>query len=191
MKSLRNTAGAIFLSAITVAVNADFAIDRGAIRDWRPQDIVITFGRDFGDRQPYKNVEEACLALTLAQFLRNPILNGGNDYVNVSVFVRNQGVKLADPEVVKKISDWQEKKPAERKCATPLGLITLEENLEGFLAGGSDQDFVNCPICWCAYKQFTDQEECVTNYVVEGYPGVLKQEAIPMLLLGADKVIDF
>lgn len=126
MKSLRNTAGAIFLSAIAVGVNADFTIDQGAIRDWRPQDIVITFGRDFGDAPFYENVDQACLALTLAQFLRNPQLNGGNRFVNVSIFVRNEGVKLADPEVVAAISAWQNEKPEERKCATPNGLSTLQ-----------------------------------------------------------------
>jgi len=129
----------------------------------------------------------------LAQFLRNPQLNGGNRFVNVSIFVRNEGVKLADPDVVADISAWQaqEEQPGERKCATPNGLFTLQENLAGFLEGGSDLDLVNCPICWCAYKQFSDQQQCATNYIEEGYPGTLKQEAVPMLLLGADKVIDF
>ena len=193
MKSLQYTACALLCSLIAVAANADFTTDRGAIRDWRPQDVVITFGQDFGEQPPFENVEQACLALTLAQFLRDPEKNGGNRYVNVSIFVRNEGVKLADPDVVTAVSDWQdsEEYPGQRKCKTPVGLYTLQQNLDGFLLGGSDLDLVNCPICWCAYKQFMDPEECANNYVVEDYPGTLQQEAIPMLLLGADKVIDF
>jgi hypothetical protein len=193
MKWLQVTACALLVSLFAVTANADFTTDRGAIRDWRPQDIVITFGQDFGEHPPYKNVEQACLALTLAQFLRDPERNGGNQYVNVSIFVRNEGVKLADPEVVAAISAWQnkERNPGERKCKTPGGLYTLQENLYGFLSGGSNLDLVNCPICWCAYKQFPNPEVCAVDYINQEYPGTLSQEAIPMLLLGADKVIDF
>ena len=161
MKSHRKTACALLLSLITVSANADYTVNRGAIRTWRPQDVTITISQD-----PVEHTEQVCLALTLAQFLRD-----SNPHANVTVFMRNDGVALADYDTVDDVSEM---------CQTPQGSVTLRENLEAFIAGNNN-NLVNCPICWMS--RFG--QAAVPDY------GVLDPEAIPEVLLGADKVIDF
>lgn len=195
---------AFLLSFISFGASSDYLVDQGVIRTSDAQDVVITFSQNLGEL--HKNgklrkhslqessVEQACLALTLAQMLRNPSMNGGNSDVNVSLFLRNDGVKLADTALVNAISDAQSNNrvPA---CVVPwYGYpITLAKQLADFLdSPGSNNDLVNCPICWCAYKGFTDPDACGEDYYGEpGYPGVLDPAAIPALFLGAEKVIDF
>ena len=191
------------LSFISFGASSDYRVDEGAILTSEAQDVVIAFSQDLGDL--HKNgrlkrhslqessVEQACLALTLAQMLRNPGMNGGNDDVNISLFLRNDGVKLADTALVKAISDAQSYNSVPA-CVVPWYKypITLENHLADFLdSPGSDNDLVNCPICWCAYKGFTDPDACGEDYGDQGYPGVLDPAAIPALFLGAEKVIDF
>ena len=133
-----------------------------------------------------KTVEQACLALTLGQFLKmeNP---HPNYPANVTLFVRNDGVALANRDVGKTISKMQ-KKGKLSKCLTTSGAFTLKENLEGFIAK-HDNNLVNCPICWCArYASDVDMGSCLGSY--DGY-GVLDPMAIPPLFLGAEKFIDF
>ena len=202
MKTLSTVLMTVLLSLITGAANADYNVDQGAILKEGPQDVVITFSQDLGELRKNgkvshldeSSVEQACLALTLAQMLRNPMMNGGNEDVNVSVFLRNDGVKLADTELVSAISEAQERNKAPG-CIVPwYGYpITLTQHLADFLAGpGGNNDLVNCPICWCAYKGFTDPVECSSDYTAEPpYPGVLNPAAVPPLFLGADKVVDF
>ena len=59
----------------------------------------------------------------------------------------------------------------------------LEENLIAFIYGNPN-NLVNCPLCWGAREHMG---------LVENPPGfgVLANEAVPPVLLGADKVIDF
>ena len=203
MKTALISTMAALLCFGSVQANADYSVDRGAIQMDSPQDIVITFSQDLGElRAKAKvrhldtaSVEQACLALTLAQMLRNPAMNGDNDEVNVTLFLRNDGVKLADTELVDAISRLQERGKAPG-CIAPWYPypITLEQHLTDFLSGplGDTNDLVNCPICWCAYKGFTDPNECRTDYYADPpYPGVLDPTAVPPLFLGADKVVDF
>jgi hypothetical protein len=145
---------------IQASTNADFTIDKGAIRSEAPQDVVITLGQD-----PVMNPEVACLALTLGQFIRD-----SGSKVNVTLFLRNDGVSLADKATLGSVSE---------ACTTPMGPVSLEENLKGFIAGNPN-NMVNCPICWG--KRFGTQEP---DY------GILKADAIPILFLSADKIIDF
>jgi hypothetical protein len=150
----------LFLAFTSVTTIADYTIDKGPIRVKSPQDIVLTLSED-----PTMKPEVACLALTMGQFLRS-----SSTKVNVTLFLKNDGVKLADYETVSSVYDL---------CMTPQGQLTLEENLEAFLADNPN-NLVNCPICWGA--RFGMQ---APDY------GVLDSGAIPLLLLSADKVIDF
>jgi len=193
----------VLFALVPFGASSDYSLDQidSAIRMIDAQDIVITFSRDLGDLSrngklrnlEESSVEQACLALTLAQMLRNPMMNGGNESVNVSVFLRNDGVKLADTALVETISEAQSN-DALPGCVAP-GYeypITLAQHLANFLASvGGDNDLVNCPICWCAYKGFADGGACAEDYYTRGYPGVLNPAAVPPLFLGAEKVIDF
>jgi hypothetical protein len=178
----------MFIS-LPFGVTADYQLDYGNLHVQQPQDIVIVFSQDLEASEA--GVEQACLALTLAQMLRDPAMNGGNKRVNVTMFVRNQGVKLADPEVLADISS----DPA-NDCVNPWGPRSIEEQFADFLGGEpgdnfyGNPDFVNCPLCWCAYVE-ADFAQCFVDYFAEGYPGVLNPEAISPLFLGAEKVIDF
>jgi hypothetical protein len=155
---------AIFVGTIlaitSVSTSADYTIDTGKIRAKMAQDIVLTLSED-----PSMKPEVACLVLTMGQFLRS-----SSRKANVTVFLKNDGVKLADAATISLVPDL---------CQTPQGAVTLEENLNAFLEG-NDNNLVNCPICWGA--RFGMQEP---DY------GILDSNAIPPLLLGADKVIDF
>jgi hypothetical protein len=153
-------------------VNADYTVDKGAIRSGRAQDVVITISKN-----PTEHVEEVCLALTMAQILRK-----SGRKVNVTVFLRNDGVFLADEESVPLDTEM---------CVVPdpdspniPKLISLRENFTAFI-DDNPNNLVNCPLCWGARVQ--------EDYIKDPVPdfGVLASEAIPPLLLGADKVIDF
>jgi hypothetical protein len=150
----------LFLAFTSVTTIADYTIDKGPIRVKSPQDIVLTLSED-----PTMKPEVACLVLTMGQFLRS-----SSPKVNVTLFLKNDGVKLADYETVSSVHD---------PCMTPQGQVTLEDNLVAFLAD-NPKNLVNCPICWGSL--FGGQEP---------YYGVLDSNAIPLLLLSADKVIDF
>lgn len=133
-----------------------------------------------------ENVEQACLALTLGQFLKAGNYDP-NTPANVTLFVRNDGVALANREVVQVISGLQNKGKVS-KCQTTAGAFSLQENLEAFIAG-DDKNLVNCPLCWCPrFAPGVDFPTCIGSY--DGY-GVLDPNAIPPLFLGAEKVIDF
>jgi hypothetical protein len=161
MKAIFIAAGAIFFTAAVMSANADYTIDKGPIRVKSPQDIVITLSQD-----PTMKPEVACLALTLGQFLR-----ASSPKVNVTLFLKNDGVGLADKATVTSVPDL---------CQTPQGPVTLDENLNAFIAGNNN-NLVNCPLCWWArFGQGTEPDY-----------GILETTAIPPLLLGADKVIDF
>ena len=205
MNTLSIAVMTILLSFISFGAISDYSLDQGVIGAGDAQDVVITFSQDLGEL--HKNgklhkpslqessVEQACLALTLARMLRNPEMNGGNDEVNVSLFLRNDGVKLADTVLVNAISDAQSNNTVPA-CVTPFDTspITLAKHLTDFLTEpeGNNNDLVNCPICWCAYKGFIDPNECGADYYSDpAYPGVLDPAAVPALFLGAEKVIDF
>lgn len=209
MKKLVSIVAATALSVLSLGASSDYTVDYDA--DYDPtvpkgaQDIVITFSHDLVSFERgrwlfvnEKSVEQACLALTMAQLLRNsdPMMNGGNEHVNVTIFMRNDGVKLADPELVATISKRQElgKVPG---CVAPWypEPITLEHHLQDFLNWpGGHNNLVNCPICWCAYRDFefpAQYAECESEYSEAGADGVFNPAAIPQLFLGAEKVIDF
>jgi hypothetical protein len=151
----------LFLALTSLTAIADYTVDMGRIRAKTAQDIVLTLSED-----PTMKPEVACLVLTMGQFLR-----ASSPKVNVTVFLKNDGVKLADSATIGTVPDMCQISPDEFK--------TLEENLEAFI-DGNDNNLVNCPICWGA--RFGVQ---IPDY------GILDSNAIPPLLLGADKVIDF
>jgi hypothetical protein len=110
------------------------------------------------------------------------ILRQSGKKVNVTVFLRNDGVFLADRESITM---------AREDCAVPgpdnptmPKLITLEENLTAFI-DGNPNNLVNCPLCWGARVQMGLIGNLIPDF------GVLANEAVPPVLLGADKVIDF
>ena len=160
MRAIQTIASAVIFTIISLNASADCTVDKGNTRTKTPQDIVLTLGED-----PVMNPEVACLALTLGQFLRS-----SSKKVNVTLFLRNDGVKLANEAELDSVSE---------ACMTPAGVVSLKENLIAFIAGNPN-NMVNCPICWGA--RFGMQEPDF---------GVNDANAIPPLLLGADKVIDF
>lgn len=131
-----------------------------------------------------KNVEEACLALTLGQFLGS---SGADD---MKLFVRNEGVALAHKEVVSGISRLQDKDIIP-ECQLPDGSTgSLQANLESFLGFFGYDSLVNCPICWCARFPEAGCSPDGQTYDAFGY-GILDPNAVPGTFLNADKVIDF
>ncbi len=177
MKTLQTVVTATLL-IMSFSVYADYTIDRGAIHTRSAQDVVITLGQD-----PVANLEATCLALTLGQFLRDPNLNNGNQKVNVTLFLRNDGVALADETTVNAAGDCTVPNPEYYPGSglDPLIDIPLVMNLEAFIAGNNN-NLVNCPICWYDRFGFADQPD---------YGAPLDSDAIPEVLLGAEKVIDF
>ncbi|TNF91423.1 MAG: hypothetical protein EP297_15960 [Gammaproteobacteria bacterium] len=160
MKLVQAIVSTIILVITSFNVSADYTVDKGPIRVRSPQDIVLTLSED-----PTMKPEVACLALTMGQFIRD-----SSPKVNVTLFLKNDGVGLADAATVSSVTDL---------CQTPYGARTLEENLRAFIME-NDNNLVNCPICWGA--RFGMQ---TPDY------GIREADAIPQLLLGADKVIDF
>jgi hypothetical protein len=160
MRTIQPIIGALIIAITSISVSADYTVDKGPIRVNSPQDVVITLSED-----PSMYPEVACLALTLGQFIRS-----SSPKVNVTIFLKNDGVGLADYATVSSVPDL---------CQTPQGAVSLEDNLNAFISGNNN-NLVNCPICWGA--RFGMQKP---DY------GILDSSAIPQLLLGADKVIDF
>jgi len=160
MRAIQAVVSAIIFTVTAFNASADYTVEKGPIRVNSPQDIVLTLSQD-----PAMNPEVACLALTMGQFLRS-----SSKKVNVTLFLKNDGVGLADAATVSSVPDL---------CQTPAGLVSLEDNLKTFIAGNNN-NLINCPICWGA--RFGMQ---VPDY------GILDTNAIPPLLLGAEKVIDF
>jgi hypothetical protein len=160
MRKIYVIVSAVIFAGTVINANADYTVDKGPIRVKSPQDIVLTLSED-----PTMKPEVACLVLTMGQFLR-----ASSPKVNVTIFLKNDGVGLADAATVSSVTDL---------CQTPQGAVTLEENLTAFIADNNN-NLVNCPICWGA--RFGMQQP---DY------GILETTAIPPLLLGADKVIDF
>ena len=176
MKTLQTVIAATLL-IMSFSVYADYTIDKGAIRKWRAQDVVITLGQD-----PVQNTEVACLALTLGQFLR-----GAGEKVNVTLFLRNDGVSLADSTTVNAVTELCQVPNPNEDPEVPgdeMMEIPLWMNLEAFLAGNQN-NLVNCPICWIARVASGIIGDPDHDY------GVMDPNVIPELLLGADKVIDF
>ena len=172
MRAFFISVSAVILSIASFGVSADYTVDKGPIRLNRHQDVVITISKN-----PVEHVEETCLALTMGQILRQ-----SGKKVNVTVFLRNDGVFLADRESIQE---------AREDCAVPdpenptmPKLITLEENLAAFI-DGKPENLVNCPLCWGARVQMGLIGNPIPDF------GVLANEAVPPVLLGADKVIDF
>jgi hypothetical protein len=90
MRAFLITVSAVILSIAPLSVSADYTVDKGNIRTNTPRDIVLTLGED-----PETNPEVACLALTMGQSLR-----ASSKKVNVTLFIRNDGVKLASDTVL-------------------------------------------------------------------------------------------
>ena len=114
MRVVYTVLSAVIFAITSFGVSADYTVEKGNIRAGTPQDIVLTLGED-----PATHPEVACLALTLGQFLRS-----SSDKVNVTLFLRNDGVALADAATVSSVPDL---------CQTPQGLVTLEDNLKAFM----------------------------------------------------------
>lgn len=184
MKTLQAIVAATLLM-MTLSVYADYTIDKGAIRMKKAQDIVIVLSQ-----HPADNVESTCLALTLGQFLR-----GAGKKVNVTLFLRNDGVFLADDQVLGDDGDYDN--PPQYVCHTPWGPRSLRKNLVAFLNENPD-NMVNCPLCW--FARYCEESDPILGCTAwkepdYGYPkdpeDFQDQTVIPKLLLGADKVIDF
>jgi len=198
------------IATLSLPASADWTADDGAITADTLQDVVITISQTPAFPHPngkYKvnieNLEEVCLALTMGRILQN------NPNINVTVFVRNDGVYLVDEDMLDYISARQpsDANPPSHFRSLPPCVIpdengaphyfTLKDQLDAFLTD-NDNNLVNCPICAGA-RGFIDD----TGVPVDGYPyaGILPlptstdwneiKAAIPSMLMGADKFIDF
>jgi hypothetical protein len=147
------------LSMSSLSSNADWTSNAPPIQAGVPQDIVITLKLN-----PMSQPEAACLSVTLARSL------SGDPSANVTLFPTLDGVALGDNGVVSS---------RRFKCNTPWGEISLQENLEAFIAGNPN-NMVICPLCWT--ERYGDQSP---DY------GVLDSSAVGALLLNAEKIIDF
>jgi hypothetical protein len=200
------------IAAMSFPLSADWTVDDGPITAETNQDVVITISQTPGYPHPngkYKvdveNLEKVCLALTMGRMLQNTPTAS----VNVTIFIRNDGVYLVDEAMLNYISARQptdtslpSQFPALPPCVMPDPTgqghyLTLKQHLDFFL-GGDDNNLVNCPIC-AAARGFIDDQ----GMPAEGYPyvGILPiptnpnwddiKSAIPSTLTGADKIIDF
>lgn len=202
MKHIRTIDPLFILSAASLTVAAllplrasgDWSVNAGASSTaGAGQDIVITLKQD-----PRANPEAACLAVTLARSLRGDFSppEAPPTGANVTLFPTLDGVVIGDARVVSRLArecpsrGLRCAKPRSR-CATPEGVISLEENLEDFLCDSGDRDqcpdgpnpdnLVECPLCWV--ERYGD--------AVKPDYGVLNPQAVGAVLLNADKVIDF
>ena len=206
MKAVSSMVTAMILVTLSFVASADWKIDTGLLAE-DDQDIVITISRTpaYPVGNTYKvdpeNLEEVCLALTMARMLQQSH--------NVTVFMRNDGVYLVDEGMLDFISERQPSDPSKlngtdlQPCIMPDedGMqhpYDLKDHLDAFL-DGDDNNLVNCPICAGA-RGFINPMTGVS----EGdypYAGILPipsdpdwstiKTAIPSMLMGADKVIDF
>lgn len=148
------------LAMTSLSSNADWTSNAPPIQVGTAQDVVISLKLN-----PMSNPEAACLSVTMARALR-----GGDPTANVTLFPTLDGVAMGDSQVVGS---------RRFKCTTPWGELSLQENLEAFLAGNPN-NMVICPICWI--ERYGDQ---LPDY------GVLNNDAVGAVLLNAEKVIDF
>ena len=148
------------LMMTSLSSNADWTSNAPPIQAGVPQDVVISLKLN-----PMSDPEAACLSVTLARALK-----GGDPSANVTLFPTLDGVAMGDSKVVSS---------RRFKCTTPWGEISLQENLEEFLAGDPN-NMVVCPICW--KERYGDQSP---DY------GILNNDAVGAVLLNAEKVIDF
>jgi sulfur relay (sulfurtransferase) complex TusBCD TusD component (DsrE family) len=198
------------IAALSFPVSADWTADGGPITASTGQDIVVSISKTPAYPRPngrYKvnteNLEEVCLALTMGRMLRS------SENVNVTIFVRNDGVYLVDEKILDFISERQPsgtKSPSHLRSIPPCVMpdadgmphyFTLKDHLDAFL-NGDDNNLVNCPICAGARGFIDDLGAPVSGYP---YAGILPlptspewddiKSAIPSMLKGADKVIDF
>ena len=156
---LMTTGTYALIALMPFSAAADWTIDSGPQTPGVAQDIVISFKDN-----PMSHPEEACLVVTLARSL------SGDPTANLTLFPTLDGVALGDEKVVSS---------RRFKCNTPWGEISLQENLEAFLADNPN-NMVICPLCWA--ERYGAQQP---DY------GVLNPPAVGALLLGAEKVIDF
>ena len=208
--SLVLTFAVLFLASLTLS--ADWTTDKGVIRAWKAQDIVVTISQTPlrpSETVNTENLEQVCLGLTMSRMLQQSH--------NVTVFVRNDGVYLVDETMLDEISARQPfgdppdnvtypDIPEEEvlpPCVMPDAegmphYFTLKGHLDIFMAG-NDNNLVNCPICAGARGFIDEFGVPVGDYP---YAGILplpsdienwevNRNAIPSMLMGADKVIDF
>jgi len=148
------------IALLSFSANADWTINAPPIQAGVPQDIVISLKLD-----PMAHPEAACLSVTMARSLRM-----GDPSANVTLFPTLDGVAMGDSQVVTS---------RRFRCNTPWGELSLQENLEAFLAGNPN-NMVICPLCWS--DRYGDQ---LPDY------GVLNPPAVGAVLLNAEKIIDF
>ena len=133
---------------------ADWTVNAGpSSTAFVPQDIVVSLKTN-----PLSHPEAACLAVTMARSLRGDFLDPDEfppdefpdgTGANVTLFPVLAGVAIGDADVVSR---------RRFRCATPEGIISLQENLEDFLCDTGDRDdcpegpnmnnLVQCPFCW-------------------------------------------
>lgn len=171
------------LSAVALTFGASLYPQAG-VADWQvegpanvdPQNIVIVVSEN-----PRSNPERTCLAVTLAKtFAKNPYRPQ-----NVTIFATLDGAALGVERVIDK---------PRFKCAQADGSeISLQENLEQFLAYDGDMNpnhLVLCPICY--RERFGDR---APDYGVlpspEDFPYTVSPFAVIDVLANANKVIDF
>ena len=158
-------AAAAALAAAPFTVSGDWNTNLGPQETaGQLQDVVITLKVN-----ALTNPETACLAVTLARALTNPV-------TNVTLFVTLDGVALGDAKIVGN---------PKFKCTTPWGEISLEENLTAFL-NDNDNNMVVCPICWM--ERYGD---AMPDYGVLPGQGGTPGNAVGMVLLNAEKILDF
>lgn len=188
------TAALAVAALLPSSASGDWSVNAGASSTAGVgQDILITLKQD-----PRANPEATCLAVTLARSLRGDFSppEAPPTGANVTLFPTLDGVVIGDAHVVSR-PPFRCRTPGVRcakirfRCATPEGVISLEENLEDFLCDTGDRDdcpdgpnmnnLVECPLCWT---------ERYGKGVMPDY-GVLDPQAVGAVLLNADKVIDF
>ena len=159
----------------------DWAVP-GPVTEGDEQNIVIVVSEN-----PRSNPERTCLAVTLARALAGAKTPDGELYrpQNVTIFATLDGAALGVERVIDK---------PRFKCAQADGSeISLQENLERFLAydGTTDHNhLVLCPICY--RERFGDR---APDYGVlpspEDLPYTVSPFAVIDVLANANKVIDF
>ena len=177
------------LSAVALTFGASLYPQAG-VADWQvvgpanedPQNIVIVVSEN-----PRSNPERTCLAVTLAKTLARAKMPDGELYrpQNVTIFATLDGAALGVERVIDK---------RRFKCVQGDGSeISLQENLEQFLAYDGETNhnhLVLCPICY--RERFGDR---APEYGVlpspEDLPYTVSPFAVIDVLANANKVIDF
>lgn len=186
MSIQRQTRGFLISALSTVALAFGASLyPQATVADWQtagpanenPQNIVIVVSEN-----PRSNAERTCLAVTLAKTLARAKTPDGEFYnpQNVTIFATLDGAALGVERIIDK---------RRFKCTQGDGSeISLQENLEQFLAYDGSMNhnhLVLCPICY--RERFGDR---LPDYGV--LPGVdVPPTAVIDVLTNADKVIDF